>query len=231
MTSMRTSAVFVLLLALCGCKLGPNYQRPPLDVPGDYRGVAPEAGTSKTAAPSPLDTVPPQAKQPGTQPEQQQPTQPQQQPTQPAPAAPATPPEATPPPPASSPDTNQQPAAGQQPSAAGQTGQSFGDLQWAAVFQDDVLQGLIKEALANNYDIRIAATRVLQANANLGIVRANQFPTLNGSGSVINQRSQLTNLTTDKSPTYDTLAVVELHRRFLGTVPPRHRVRTSNLTG
>src|SRR5271157_982798 len=224
MTSMKTSAVFVLLLALCGCKLGPNYQRPPLDVPGDYRGVAPEAGTSKTAAPSPLDTVPPQAKQPGTQPEQQQPTQP-------APAAPATPPEATPPPPASSPDTNQQPAAGQQPSAAGQTGQSFGDLQWAAVFQDDVLQGLIKEALANNYDIRIAATRVLQANANLGIVRANQFPTLNGSGSVINQRSQLTNLTTDKSPTYDTLAVVELHRRFLGTVPPRHRVRTSNLTG
>ncbi len=52
------------------------------------------------------------------------------------------------------------------------------------MFQDEVLQGLIKEALTNNYDLRIAATRVLQANANLGIVRANQFPMIDGSGAV-----------------------------------------------
>src|ERR1700758_1686816 len=71
MTSMKTWAVFVLLLALGACKLGPNYQRPAVDVPGDYRGVAPEAAPSKTAAPSPLGTVPP-----GTQ----QTTTPQQQP-------------------------------------------------------------------------------------------------------------------------------------------------------
>ena len=90
---------------------------------------------------------------------------------------------------------------------APQTAPSIAETQWAAVYQDEVLQGLIKEALTNNYDIRIAATRVLQANANLGIVRANQLPTLNGSGSIINQRSQLTNLTTDKSPTFDTLAL------------------------
>ncbi|HVP55626.1 MAG TPA: efflux transporter outer membrane subunit [Candidatus Eisenbacteria bacterium] len=87
------------------------------------------------------------------------------------------------------------------------TAQPFADMQWAAVYEDEVLQGLIKEALTNNYDIRIAATRVLQANANLGITRANQLPTLNGSGSIINERNQLTNLTTDKSPTYDTLAL------------------------
>ena len=94
------------------------------------------------------------------------------------------------------------PDASQQPQA-----QPFADMQWATVYQDQVLQDLIKEALTNNYDIRIAATRVLQANANLGITRANQLPTLNGSGSIINQRNQLTNLTTDKSPTYDTLAL------------------------
>ena len=87
------------------------------------------------------------------------------------------------------------------------TAQPFAEMQWASVYQDEVLQGLIKEALTNNYDMRIAATRVLQANANLGIVRADQFPTLNGSGSIINERSQLTNLTTDKSPTFDTLAL------------------------
>jgi len=94
------------------------------------------------------------------------------------------------------------PDASKQPQAP-----SLAESQWAAVYQDEVLQGLIKEALTNNYDVRIAATRVLQANANLGITRANQLPTLNGSGSIINQRNQLTNLTTDKSPTYDTLAL------------------------
>jgi len=94
------------------------------------------------------------------------------------------------------------PDASQQPQA-----QPFADMQWASVYQDEVLQGLIKEALVNNYDLRIAATRVLQANANLGITRANQLPTLNGSGSIFNERNQLTNLTTDKSPTYDSLAL------------------------
>jgi len=94
------------------------------------------------------------------------------------------------------------PSSSQQPQA-----QPFADMQWATVYQDEVLQGLIKEALVNNYDLRIAATRVLQANANLGITRANQFPTLNGSGSIFNERNQLTNLTTDKSPTYDSLAL------------------------
>ena len=58
-----------------------------------------------------------------------------------------------------------------------------------SVYQDEVLQGLIKEALTNNYDMRIAATRVLQANANLGITRADQFPTVNG-GFGITQRAQ-----------------------------------------
>ncbi len=49
-------------------------------------------------------------------------------------------------------------------------------MKWWTVFQDETLQALIKEALANNYDMRIAATRILQASANLGITRANQFP-------------------------------------------------------
>ncbi len=65
----------------------------------------------------------------------------------------------------------------------------FAELKWWTVFQDETLQALIKESLANNYDIRIAATRIMQAAANLGIVRANQFPTLNGSFNITNQRS------------------------------------------
>ena len=127
MTNMKTSAVFVLLLALCACKVGPNYKRPALNVPDQYRG-----------APS---------LQPG--------------------------------------------------------GEQFGEMKWWAVFQDETLQALIKEALANNYDLKIAATRVLEANANLGITRANQFPTVNGSAAVTNER----NAFYPGAPTFDTLGL------------------------
>jgi len=69
------------------------------------------------------------------------------------------------------------------------TGEQFGDMKWWAVFQDDALQNLIKAALKNNYDLRIAATRILQAQANLGITRANQYPQLNGTGAIVNERN------------------------------------------
>ncbi len=129
MTKVKVSTVVVLLLSLTGCKLGPNYERPKLDVPGQYHGLAPDEAAQQQGAPD------------------------------------------------------------------------FAQMKWWTVFQDDTLQALIKEALANNYDMRIAATRILQASANLGITRANQFPTLNGSFSIVNQQS--TPLFTG-SPTIDT---------------------------
>lgn len=187
MTSIKTCAVVVLLLALGACKLGPNYQRPPLDIPGDYRGLAPEPVPSQTAAPSPIATVPSAAQQTTTPP--------------PAPAQETTPPVG---PPATSPsEPSQPPAAAQPPQAAAPPGQPFGDEPWSSVFQDEVLQGLIKEALANNYDIRIAATRVLQASANVGIVRANQLPTLDGFASETYER----NIQLPGAPTYGTLGL------------------------
>jgi len=42
---------------------------------------------------------------------------------------------------------------------------SLSDQQWWEVFQDEQLQELISTALQQNYDVRIAATRVLQAQA------------------------------------------------------------------
>ena len=60
---------------------------------------------------------------------------------------------------------------------------SLGDEQWAEVFRDPVLQQLIKEALANNYDVRIAAQHVLEQQDQVGITRAQQFPTLSGGGT------------------------------------------------
>ena len=66
---------------------------------------------------------------------------------------------------------------------------SIGDEKWWEVFQDKELQGLIRTALENNYDVRIAATRVLQARAQLGITRADQFPTLSAGGNVSSVRN------------------------------------------
>ena len=60
---------------------------------------------------------------------------------------------------------------------------SIADEQWPAVFEDPVLQQLVTEALKNNLDLRVAAQRVLEAQAQAGIVRSQQFPTINGGAS------------------------------------------------
>jgi multidrug efflux system outer membrane protein len=65
---------------------------------------------------------------------------------------------------------------------------SFGDAKWWEVFQDQQLQDLMRMALQENYDVRIAATRVLQARAQLGITRADQFPTVSGTAAATEQR-------------------------------------------
>jgi multidrug efflux system outer membrane protein len=53
---------------------------------------------------------------------------------------------------------------------------SVADLKWYEVFKDEQLQELVRTALANNYDLRLAVARVSAARANLGITRSDQFP-------------------------------------------------------
>ena len=67
--------------------------------------------------------------------------------------------------------------------------QSIGDRKWSEVFADDVLQSLIQRALEHGYDLRIAAARVLQAQAQLGVTRADQFPLVSGGATEIAQRT------------------------------------------
>jgi multidrug efflux system outer membrane protein len=66
---------------------------------------------------------------------------------------------------------------------------SLGDEKWWEVFQDQELQNLIRTALKNNYDVRIAATRVFQARAQLGITRADQLPSLGVGGNITSIRN------------------------------------------
>jgi multidrug efflux system outer membrane protein len=108
---MRASGLTIAAAAalLTGCTVGPNYKRPQVAVPANFR------------APEPL----------------------------PAPQA-----------------------------------ESFADLKWFEVFQDEKLQDLIRTALAQNFDLRDAVTRVEQARANLGITRSNEIPQVSASGEL-----------------------------------------------
>jgi multidrug efflux system outer membrane protein len=65
---------------------------------------------------------------------------------------------------------------------------SFGDIGWWATFTDPQLQALVREALTNSYDIQIAASRVLQAEASLRITRSQYFPNLNVGGDLATSR-------------------------------------------
>ena len=130
MIGMRRFAAIILVLLVTGCKVGPNYKRPVLATPDQYRGVAPDLSN-----------------QPGTQP--------------------------------------------------------FAEMQWETVFQDETLRALIREALANNYDMQIAASRILQAQAVVGITRANQLPSVAGSGGVNYQRNALV----PNGPTVDSVGI------------------------
>ena len=103
MRLVKDLSISLPLLLLTACTVGPNYQRPKSEIPGDFRGI--------------------QNAPPG--------------------AAPA---------------------------------ESLGDAKWWNVFQDDQLQVLIRTALRQNYDVRIAAERVLAAQAQLRIARSDQYP-------------------------------------------------------
>jgi multidrug efflux system outer membrane protein len=126
----RRCVATMLVLVLSGCKVGPNYKRPVVSTPDQYRGVAPDLAAQ--GAPQP-----------------------------------------------------------------------FAEMQWETVFQDETLRALIKEALINNYDMRIAASRIIQAQAVVGETRANQLPNVNGAGGIDYQR----NSTVLNGPTIDSIGI------------------------
>lgn len=114
-------------LFVAGCTVGPNYQRPKVNVPATYGGQA------------------------------------------------ATPP-------------------------AKASAESLGNEKWWTVFHDPVLQQLIRTALQQNYDVRIAATRVLQAQDQLAITRSNEFPVVSAGANLLRERNPKIN---SFFPTYE----------------------------
>ncbi len=66
---------------------------------------------------------------------------------------------------------------------------TLGDQKWWDIFQDEQLRTLIHTALQQNYDLRIAASRILEARAQLGITRADQFPTASAGAGIADVRT------------------------------------------
>ena len=65
--------------------------------------------------------------------------------------------------------------------AVGNDTASLADRAWWEIFPDPVLKNLIDAALANGYDVRLAAARVAEARANAGIARSQYFPAIQGA--------------------------------------------------
>src|SRR5579863_4761966 len=73
--------------------------------------------------------------------------------------------------------------------AASKSAPSLGEQKWWEVFQDEQLQKLIRTALQQNFDARIAATHVLEAQEQVVQARANQLPSVKAIGSGTNVRN------------------------------------------
>lgn len=63
------------------------------------------------------------------------------------------------------------------------------NLKWFDLFNDDVLKDLIKKGLENNYDLKIAVSRIDQLRAELGYAKADLFPTFQ-YGATINSNEK-----------------------------------------
>src|SRR5262245_4502778 len=66
---------------------------------------------------------------------------------------------------------------------------SLADAPWWEAFQDQTLKQLIQEALVHNYDVKLAAARVQQARAQVGVARSQFFPSIGYTGRVQRDRN------------------------------------------
>ena len=114
MRRLQLSLTALPLVVLAGCAMGPNYKRPQVAMPPEYRG-APAAGADAAS--------------------------------------------------------------------------SLADTKWQDLFPDATLNQMVSAALERNFDLRIAAERVEEARAQLGVTRSDQFPELTAQAGFVAARS------------------------------------------
>ncbi len=94
------------------------------------------------------------------------------------------------------------------------TANSAADLAWWDLFKDPVLQGLIREALKNNYDLQLAFARVEQERALAGVARSQYFPQVGYGGSISGQQAPLVANHTYYSYNFSTIWEIDLFGRI-----------------
>lgn len=70
---------------------------------------------------------------------------------------------------------------------------TIANIPWKEYFSDPALQALIDEGLTNNYDLRIAYTRIQQAEAGLYVAKSAYFPTVALAGQVTHTQRSISN--------------------------------------
>jgi multidrug efflux system outer membrane protein len=79
--------------------------------------------------------------------------------------------------------------------------ESLADLPWWEITKDEKLQGLIREAIANNLDLRVATARVEEARARAGVAKSFYYPAIGLSGGY--ETGQVSRLSEPPPPTGD----------------------------
>lgn len=91
---------------------------------------------------------------------------------------------------------------------------SLADQAWWELFKDPVLQGLIREALKNNYDLQTALAVVEQQSALLGVTRSQYYPQVAYDANISGQNSRLVPNHTYYSYSFTTFWEIDLFGRI-----------------
>jgi multidrug efflux system outer membrane protein len=91
---------------------------------------------------------------------------------------------------------------------------SAADMAWWDLFKDPVLQGLVREALKNNYDLQLAVARVEEERALLGISRSQYYPQVGYGASISGQQSPTIPNHTYYSFSFSTIWEIDLFGRI-----------------
>ncbi len=95
---------------------------------------------------------------------------------------------------------------------------SLMNLAWWELFQDSNLQELIKKAIANNQDYLIAISRLEEARANLGYVKADLYPKVDISAEATNSKMNLLGPTNESLDRFSIAPVLSWEIDFWGKV-------------
>jgi multidrug efflux system outer membrane protein len=91
---------------------------------------------------------------------------------------------------------------------------STADLAWWELFKDPVLQGLIREAFQNNYDLKLAVSRVEQERALLGVTHSQYYPQVGYEAGIAGQQALAIPNHTYYSYDFNTIWEIDLFGRI-----------------